>query len=224
MPIRVRLVRPSLFLGMGYGLGLALFLAGLRYRLARSPRFPVAPAGAIVLFLLLPAGLRGLAVGPILAVLALATIALFELFRTQGWGKARMKTAAPVVLAITTFLGTTAITAQVSPFRLTPERPNPVIPVYLIAGPAESPEQQTVLLAPEALEKLRTQAGLSQRQLAKLVGTTASVICLLEDADYQGHSLSMLRRIATALDRRIEIRFVPVRHRSRPSESHELRP
>ena len=31
--------------------------------------------------------------------------------------------------------------------------------------------------------ELRTKAGLSQRQLAKLVGTTASVICLLEDAD-----------------------------------------
>jgi ribosome-binding protein aMBF1 (putative translation factor) len=31
---------------------------------------------------------------------------------------------------------------------------------------------------------LRTEAGLSQRQLAKLIGTTASVICRLEDADY----------------------------------------
>ena len=58
---------------------------------------------------------------------------------------------------------------------------------------------------------LRTKAGLTQRQLAKLVGTTASVICLLEDADYKGHSLSMLRRIAGALDRRVEIRFVPAR-------------
>jgi ribosome-binding protein aMBF1 (putative translation factor) len=58
---------------------------------------------------------------------------------------------------------------------------------------------------------LRTKAGLSQRQLAKLVGTTASVICLLEDADYEGHSLSMLRRIAGALNRRVEIRFVPER-------------
>jgi DNA-binding transcriptional regulator YiaG len=35
---------------------------------------------------------------------------------------------------------------------------------------------------------LRTEAGLSQRQLAKLIGTTASVICRLEDADYEGHS------------------------------------
>lgn len=56
---------------------------------------------------------------------------------------------------------------------------------------------------------LRAKARLSQRQLAKLVGTTASVICRLEDSDYEGHSLSMLRRIAAALDQRIEIRFVP---------------
>jgi DNA-binding XRE family transcriptional regulator len=61
---------------------------------------------------------------------------------------------------------------------------------------------------------LRTQAGLTQRQSAKLVGTTASVICRLEDADYEGHSLPMLRRIAAALDRRVEIRFMPFRHKS----------
>ena len=70
--------------------------------------------------------------------------------------------------------------------------------------------------------ELRTEAGLGQRQLAKLVGTTASVICLLEDADYEGHSLSMLRRIATALDRRVEIRFVPIRHKSASVEEHGL--
>ncbi len=58
---------------------------------------------------------------------------------------------------------------------------------------------------------LRTQAGLSQRELAKLVGTTASAICRLEDADYEGHSLAMLRRIAAALNKRVEIRFVPVK-------------
>jgi ribosome-binding protein aMBF1 (putative translation factor) len=71
---------------------------------------------------------------------------------------------------------------------------------------------------------LRTKAGLSQRQLAKLVGTTASVICLLEDADYEGHSLSMLRRIAAALNRRVEIRFPPLRHRSPTSPDHGLTP
>jgi ribosome-binding protein aMBF1 (putative translation factor) len=62
---------------------------------------------------------------------------------------------------------------------------------------------------------LRTEAGLSQRQLAKLIGTTASVICRLEDSDYEGHSLAMLNRIAGALNRRVEIRFVPAERRLR---------
>jgi DNA-binding XRE family transcriptional regulator len=60
---------------------------------------------------------------------------------------------------------------------------------------------------------LRLQAGLTQRQLAKLVGTTASVICRLESADYEGHSLAMLQRIADALKQRVEIRFVPASKR-----------
>ena len=59
--------------------------------------------------------------------------------------------------------------------------------------------------------ELRTRAGLTQSQLGKLIGTTASVICRREDADYEGHSLAMLRRIAAALNQRIEIRFIPVR-------------
>lgn len=59
------------------------------------------------------------------------------------------------------------------------------------------------------LTGLRLQAGLTQRQLAKQVGTTASVICRLEDADYEGHSLAMLNRIAAVLKQRVEIRFVP---------------
>ncbi len=56
---------------------------------------------------------------------------------------------------------------------------------------------------------LRTQAGLTQAQLAKLVGTTQSVISRLEDADYDGHSLNMLRRIASALHCRVEVRLFP---------------
>jgi DNA-binding XRE family transcriptional regulator len=61
------------------------------------------------------------------------------------------------------------------------------------------------------IRQLRTEAGLTQAQLGKLIGTTASVICRLEDADYEGHSLAMLRRIAAALEKRVEIRFVPLR-------------
>jgi len=66
---------------------------------------------------------------------------------------------------------------------------------------------------------LRTKAGLSQRELAERVGTSASVICRLEDADYAGHSLTMLRRIAAAVNHRVEIRLVGCRPsaKARPS-------
>ncbi|MBN2137314.1 MAG: helix-turn-helix domain-containing protein [Sedimentisphaerales bacterium] len=62
--------------------------------------------------------------------------------------------------------------------------------------------------------ELRRHAGLSQAQLARLVGTTQSVISRLEDADYTGHSLSMLRRIAGVLHCRVEVRLVPEKTRA----------
>lgn len=37
------------------------------------------------------------------------------------------------------------------------------------------------------------------------------MICRLEDADYEGHSLAMLWRIAAALNQRVEIRLAPIR-------------
>lgn len=62
----------------------------------------------------------------------------------------------------------------------------------------------------------RTRAGLTQAQLAELVGTKQPVIARLEDADYEGHSLSMLQRIASALNARLELRMVPA-HKGRPA-------
>lgn len=80
------------------------------------------------------------------------------------------------------------------------------------------PERQAALEEARANEEvarkiytLRTEAGLTQQQLAKLVGISASVIGRLEDADYEGHSLAMLRRIAAALDKWLELRFVSVK-------------
>jgi ribosome-binding protein aMBF1 (putative translation factor) len=60
---------------------------------------------------------------------------------------------------------------------------------------------------------LRERAGLTQTELARRVKTTQSVISRLEDADYDGHSLAMLNRIAAALEQRVEIRFVPQKRR-----------
>lgn len=44
---------------------------------------------------------------------------------------------------------------------------------------------------------LRKSRGLTQAQLAELVGTTQSVIARMENSDYTGHSISMLTRIAS---------------------------
>ncbi|MEZ6103918.1 MAG: helix-turn-helix transcriptional regulator [Pirellulaceae bacterium] len=55
----------------------------------------------------------------------------------------------------------------------------------------------------------RTAAGLTQAELADLVGTGQSAIARLEDADYEGHSLTMLQRIAEALNCHIELSMVP---------------
>ncbi|MEX2168457.1 MAG: XRE family transcriptional regulator [Pirellulales bacterium] len=61
----------------------------------------------------------------------------------------------------------------------------------------------------QSIYEARTKAELTQTELAKLVGTTQSVISQLENADYQGHSLSMLRRIASALHLKVEMKLVP---------------
>jgi transcriptional regulator with XRE-family HTH domain len=64
--------------------------------------------------------------------------------------------------------------------------------------------------------ELRTRAGLSQKELAEKVQTTQSVISRLEDADYEGHSLSMLRRIADVLGVSVDVDLEPAGQTIRP--------
>jgi len=54
---------------------------------------------------------------------------------------------------------------------------------------------------------LRQQAGLSQKELAKLLKTSQQQISRLESPGYEGHSLSMLRRVAEALHARVRVVF-----------------
>lgn len=75
----------------------------------------------------------------------------------------------------------------------------------------ELEEERANAQVARTIHALREKAGLTQAGLARVVGTTPSVICRLEDADYEGHSLTMLRRIAAALNKRVEIRFVPLK-------------
>lgn len=55
----------------------------------------------------------------------------------------------------------------------------------------------------------RQAARLTQKELADAIGVTESIISNLEDADFEGNSLSMLRRIADALHMKLRVEFVP---------------
>lgn len=74
---------------------------------------------------------------------------------------------------------------------------------------AEVEEVKEQMRLAQDLLAMREAAGLTQRELADLVGTSYSNISRLESATYRGHSLSMLRRIAEALGHQVEVRFVP---------------
>lgn len=56
---------------------------------------------------------------------------------------------------------------------------------------------------------LRQRAGLSQKELARRVKTSQQQICRLESPDYEGHSLSMLRRVARELSARVRVVIEP---------------
>lgn len=79
-------------------------------------------------------------------------------------------------------------------------------------------EQETVnAQVARLIYDARTEAGLTQEQLASLVGTRQPNIARLEDGDYQGHSLTMLQRIAKALNQRLEVSFRPLEKRRKAS-------
>ena len=88
----------------------------------------------------------------------------------------------------------------------------------MIGGDAEirrAIEEETVFSrVASQIYDARTEAGLTQQQLADLSGTTQSVIARLESLDYEGHSLSMIVRVADALDCNIAIALIPKRRRA----------
>jgi len=58
------------------------------------------------------------------------------------------------------------------------------------------------------LAALRRENGLSQKELAQRVGTTQQQISRLESPSYEGHSLSMLRRVAEVLGATVRIELL----------------
>ena len=60
------------------------------------------------------------------------------------------------------------------------------------------------------IAELRRRAGLSQKELARLLNTSQQQVSRLESTGYAGHSLSTLRRVADALHARMRIIFEPI--------------
>lgn len=71
------------------------------------------------------------------------------------------------------------------------------------------------------LAALREQAGLSQTELARKLKTTQQQISRLESPGYEGHSLSMLRRVARVLNAQVRVTF---QAREKPSPSRVAEP
>jgi transcriptional regulator with XRE-family HTH domain len=59
---------------------------------------------------------------------------------------------------------------------------------------------------------LRQQAGLSQKELARRLKTSQQQVSRLESPNYEGHSLSTLRRIADILDADVRVVFESRKH------------
>lgn len=60
------------------------------------------------------------------------------------------------------------------------------------------------------ITRLREEAGLSQAQLARHLQTSQQQISRLESPSYEGHSLSMLRRVAAVLHARVRVVLEPL--------------
>lgn len=56
---------------------------------------------------------------------------------------------------------------------------------------------------------LRKKAGLTQKQLAELIGTKQSNIARIENADYTRYTLTTLEKVTKAFKAKLEIKIVP---------------
>ena len=68
---------------------------------------------------------------------------------------------------------------------------------------------------------LREESGLSQKELAKRVGTSQQQISRLESPSYEGHSLSMLRRVAGVLGATVQVKIQRKRPNGQPAVAED---
>lgn len=68
-------------------------------------------------------------------------------------------------------------------------------------------ERQALMLAMK-IAKLREKKGLSQQQMAKLMGTSQQAVSRIESGVYEGFTLKTLEKIAEATGTKVKIEFV----------------
>lgn len=71
------------------------------------------------------------------------------------------------------------------------------------------------------VREARRSAGVSTAELGRRAGVPEQVVALWEDPTWEGHSLNVLRRVAKALDLRLELRLVPARSRAEVAAADE---
>ena len=69
-------------------------------------------------------------------------------------------------------------------------------------------EREKIKIA-EQVYALRIERGLTQQQLADIMGTTQSVISRIESTDYESERIETLQKLAVALKCDLDVRFVP---------------
>lgn len=69
-------------------------------------------------------------------------------------------------------------------------------------------EERYALNLAMKIAKLRQRKGLSQKQLARLMGTSQQAISRLESGEYEGFTLKTLEKIAEATGTRVKIEFI----------------
>lgn len=72
--------------------------------------------------------------------------------------------------------------------------------------------------------EIRREAGITQSELADRINSKQSVISRIEDADYDGHTITLLRRIAEAVGKRIVVEFYDLPSYSQTSNTSEVFP
>lgn len=89
-----------------------------------------------------------------------------------------------------------------------PATPDAELAVFDLVGLASASAVCATLV-----REARRSAGVSAVELGRRTGVPAQIVALWEDPTWEGHSLSVLRRVARALDCRLELRLAPLRPR-----------